>query len=101
MPKFRLTPAPDRLSDPLWQRSQGPHEVCYVWAANEQKAREAAARHFRMSHAPTLTFGIGDNPWQNSELTMCTETIELIENMPIGLVYRDSDMLRRDSQSYG
>ena len=99
MPKFKLTPVPDHLSDPLWQGSQGPHEVCYVSAANEQKAREAAARHFWMWPATTLTFGARDNPWQTSELTMCTETIELIENMPIGLVYRHSEMLlRRDSQ---
>jgi len=89
VPKFKLTPALDRLSDPLWQRSQPPHEACYVVAANEQKAREAAARHFEMIYLAT-----GNNPWQLPEFTECIEVADFDGNMPTGLIYRESEITR-------
>jgi hypothetical protein len=91
MPVFRLTPVPARLSDPLWQASQAPHEECYAAAETEQKARAAAARHFRMDSAISATGKIVNSPWQTSELTKCAGVAEAIGNMPIGLVYRASN----------
>jgi hypothetical protein len=89
MPVFRLTPVLSRLSDPLWQDSQAPHEVCYVAADTEQKARAAAARHFRMGSA--LTSKVVDSPWQTPELTRCAEAAGAMGDLPPGFVYRASD----------
>ena len=91
MPVFRLTPVPSRLSEPLWLNSQAPHEECYVAADTEQKARAAAARHFRMDSAISATGKAATSPWQTPELTKCAEVAEAIGNMPIGLVYRASN----------
>jgi hypothetical protein len=91
MPVFRLTPVLSRLSDPLWQSSQAPHEECYVAADTEQKARAAAARHFRMGSAMKLNGEVVKTPWQASELTTCAEVSTAMGDMPIGLVYRASN----------
>ena len=91
MPVFRLTPVPSRLSDPLWQNSQVPHEECYVAADTEQKARVAAARHFRMGSAMSLNGEAVKSPWQTPELTKCAEVSTAVGDMPIGLVYRASN----------
>ena len=89
MPVFRLTPVPSRLSDPLWQNSQPPHEECYVAADTEQKARAAAARHFQMGS--TLNGKVVNSPWQTPELTKCAGVAEAMGDLPIGLVYRASN----------
>jgi hypothetical protein len=91
MPVFRLTPVLSRSSDPLWQFSQAPHEECYVAAQTEQKARAAAARHFRMGSAMNLNGEVAKTPWQSSELTKCAAVSETMGDMPVGLVYRASN----------
>jgi hypothetical protein len=91
MPVFRLTPVPSRLSEPLWLNSQAPHEECYVAADTEQKARAAAARHFRMGTAMNLRGEVVKSPWQAQELTRCAVVSEATGDMPIDLVYRASN----------
>jgi hypothetical protein len=93
MPLFRLTPVPARLLDPLWQSSQAPHELCYVAAANEQKARAAATKHFRMGLETPLSSEPSESPWQSSELTTCSEAAEVMRDIPTGFVYRPGDVL--------
>jgi hypothetical protein len=90
MPVFRLTPVSSRLSEPLWLNSQAPHEECYVAADTEQKARAAAARHFRMGTARNLHGEVIKSPWLAQELTTCAEVSAEMGDMRIGLVYRAS-----------
>jgi hypothetical protein len=90
MPVFRLTPVSSRLSEPLWLNSQAPHEECYVAADTEQKARAAAARHFRMDTARNLHGEVIKSPWEAQELARCAVVSQATGDMPIGLVYRAS-----------
>lgn len=96
MPKFKLTPVPDRLSDPIWHHSQTPHEACYTSADLEDRARNNAANHFRpMSKRTGFETIKYVSPWLDPELTSCKAVAEIAGlEMPDGLVQRESETRR-------
>jgi hypothetical protein len=93
MAKFKLTPVADRLSDPLWQHSDPPHEACYVGARDEQEAREIAAAHFHPMYRREGVEKIPtESPWLDPGLTTCESVPEIgMARMSDGVVQRASE----------
>ncbi len=70
---FRLTPVPENLVHPDWQRSTHK-ERCLVYAKNEEGARIYAKAEFDISVESSIPAHlVPTTPWVQPELVECTE----------------------------
>jgi hypothetical protein len=88
---FKLEPIPENLDDALWERSEPPHEACYVSAPNEVEARMHAYNRFHQLERKAIDLGLDRSPWGSLELVSCTEIMNFGDDMPEGMVYRVSE----------
>jgi hypothetical protein len=76
MPLFRLTPLPDRLTDPVWRQSTHQDVVC-IHAVDERAARTLvsdACQAWVESRSATRVFRVG--PWEDPHFVTCVEVEE-------------------------
>jgi hypothetical protein len=87
MIRFKLTPNPDCLSDPIWQHSEPPHEPCCAIGETENDARANAATNFRpMRQRLRFEKIVYDSPWLDPKVTTC-ELVEEVDDYRGGDYY--------------
>lgn len=69
---YLLTPVDLRLDAPDWQSSSHRSPVYVTVVENEERAREAAADHFRVAEIPDGFPRIHRSPWENATFVVAT-----------------------------